>query len=986
MNSRLHPSFLKLLSLFVFLCSAQLAFSQRTVTGTITDGTTGEGLVGATVVVKGARATGTVTDYEGNFTLKVPNDATTLIVSFTGFETVEQSIAGVSTVSVQLAEGQLLKDVVVIGYGTVKREDATGVVQSVSSDKFNRGAITGPQDLLAGKLAGVVVTPGNGAPGEGATIRIRGESSLNANNDPLIIVDGIPLDNGSVNGNRNQLNVINPNDIETFTVLKDASAAAIYGNRASAGVIIITTKKGSSGATKIGYSANVSMGQVTKTVDVLNAAEFKRAVDSLPAVSNAAALPLLGNADTDWQKEIYQKAYGTDHNMYMSGAVNRFPYRISVGYSDKEGVLKTDHFNRFTGGVNVSPAFFNNTLQFNINYKRMVSRNRFADRGAIGTAVYIDPTQPVYDERSPFGGFWTWQDGANPRALAPNNPLAMLLQTDDRSLVNQRILNGSIDYRLPFFKQIRAHLSLGLDRSNGEGRKYVPENAAFAYNTKTGSGTRNVYEGIRSNRLLENYLNYKETFGHHDIELMVGHSWQQFREESSSLNATASGKINLTQDPIRTFEGSEYFLISQFARLNYNLYDRVYLTGTVRRDGTSRFGATHRWGIFPAGAVAVKVMDNKTGNVNLIKLRLGVGTTGQQEVGGRYPHLAQYQGSLLGAGYQFGNQYSNTIRPNGYNADLRWEETTTYNAGIDFSFVNNRIGGAIDAYQRNTSDLIVNTGLAALSNLTNRGDVNIGDMEAKGIELSLNFSLLQQKNLTWDLSTNVAYNDFEITKLNENPASGYAGIPVGGIAGGVGSNIQIHTVGYTPYSFYVYKQKYDTNGKLLEGQFADTNGDDIENADDFYRYQAPYHNYTLGVTNNFNVQNFSLSFGGRFNTGGYNFDNVRSDIGYLDRVYTSSGFLANTHQSALDLNVRKQSSLTFSDAFVKDATFFRMDHITLGYQLPQRIAKNMSLSATVQNPFVITKYDGLDPEIFRGIDNSFYPRPRTYVLGVQADF
>jgi TonB-dependent starch-binding outer membrane protein SusC len=985
MNPSLLP-FLKHLSVFVLLWCAQAAFGQRTITGNITDGATGEALLGATVVVKEARATGTITDLNGNFSLKVPNDATALVISFTGFETVEASIAGVSTVSVQLNEGQLLKDVVVIGYGTVKREDATGLVQSVSSDKFNRGAITGPQDLLAGKIAGVVVTPGSGAPGEGATIRIRGESSLSANNDPLIVVDGIPLENGNVNGNRNQLNSINPNDIETFTVLKDASAAAIYGNRASAGVILITTKKGSSGATKIGYSANVSMGEVTKTVDVLDATEFRRAIDSLPSAQKTAALPLLGDANTNWQNEIYQKAYGTDHNLYMSGAVNRFPYRVSVGYTDKEGVLLTDHFNRFTGGVNVSPSFLNNTLQFNVNYKRMVSRNRFADRGAIGTALYMDPTQPVYDERSPYGGYWTWQEGARPKPLSPGNPVALLDLTDDRSLVNQRILSGSVDYRLPFFKALRAHLSLGLDRSNGEGRKNVPTYAAFAYNATNGGGTRNVYEAVRQNRLLENYLNYKESFGRHDFDVMVGHSWQQFREQSSSLNGSVSGK-NGSEDAVRNFTGTEYFLISQFARLNYAFNQRVYLTGSVRRDGTSRFGLTNRWGLFPAGALAVKILDNKTGGFNFLKVRLGVGVTGQQEVGGKYPHLAQYQGALAGASYQFGNQYIPTTRPNGYNADLRWEETTTYNTGIDFSFFGNRISGALDVYRRDTRDLIGYVQLAALSNLTNFGDVNIGTMETKGAELALNFAILQKKNASWDLSTNVAAYENTITKLSDNPAPGYPGQQLGGIAGGVGSQIQIHTVGYQPYSFYVYKQKYDDKtGKLVEGVYEDTNGDDVVNSNDFYRFKNPAPRLSFGVTNNLRVRNFNLSFGGRLNLGNYNFDNVRSDIGYLERVYNTNGFLANTHQSALDLNVRKQSSLTFSDAFVKNASFFRMDHITLGYQLPQRITKNISLSATVQNPFVITNYDGLDPEIFRGIDNNFYPRPRTYVLGVQADF
>jgi TonB-dependent starch-binding outer membrane protein SusC len=972
--------------LCIIFCASSL-FAQKTITGSVIDAANKEPLLGATVVVKENRAKGAVTDFDGNFSLSVDKDATTLIVSYTGFTSQEVSIVGAQSVSVQLVAGTLLTDVVVIGYGTVKREDATGLVQSVSSDKFNRGAITGPQDLLAGKLAGVVVTQGSGAPGEGAQIRIRGQSSVSGSSDPLIVVDGIPLENGNVNGNRNQLNVINPNDIETFTVLKDASAAAIYGNRASAGVILITTKKGSSGRTLIGYNANVSVGEITKTVDLLDGNEFRQSLESLAPASRDAAKKLLGTSNTDWQKEIYQRAIGTDHNLYMSGAVNSVPYRISLGYTDKEGLLKTDHFNRFTTGLNLNPSFFKNTLQVNISYKRMVSRNRFADRGMIGTASTMDPTQPVYDPESKWGGYKIWKNElGNPKALTPTNPLAGLLLIDDRSIINQRILSTAIDYRLPFLDALHVNLVLGLDRSNGEGRKLAPNFAPNQFDLESGGGARNVYNASRTNKLLENFVKYNEKFGRHSIDFLVGHSWQEFREVSYALNGSASGLDGGGKTPIPDLGGSDNVLISQYSRLNYGFNNRILLTGTVRRDGTSRFGPDNRWGVFPAGALAIKVIEDKaTGFINQAKLRLGVGVTGQQELGGRYPHLAVYESSQPGASYQFGKDFIKTLRANGYNANLQWETTTTYNVGLDFGILANRISGAVDVYQRNTRDLLVYTGLAALSNLTNFGDINVGTMETKGAELSLNFGLIQSDKITWDLATNFSLNEYTITKLADNPQPGYTGIKVGGISGGVGSTVQINAVGYAPNTFFVNKQLYDNNGKLLEGQFANLDGD-VATTGDLYYTRNPAPKYTIGITNNFTAGAFSFSFAGRANMGNYVFDNVRSDIGYLERLYNSAGFISNVHQSAVDLNVQKQASLTLSDAFLKDASFFRMDHITLGYQLPKSIAKNIRFSATVQNAFVVTKYDGLDPEISGGIDKEFYPRPRTYVFGVAADF
>lgn len=963
--------------------------AQRTITGTVQDKETGEVLIGVTVIEKGGGNNGTITDIDGKFTLRVNQASTSLAASYTGYDNVEQSIVGVNEVTIMMTTGAQLSEVVVIGYGTVKREDATGLVQSVSSEQFNRGAITGPQDLLAGKVAGVVIT-NDGSPGGGAKIRIRGENSLSASNDPLIVVDGIPLDNGGVAGTRNQLNIINPNDIESMTILKDASAAAIYGNRASGGVIIITTKKGKLGKKiSVGYNANVSVGQAANRVDVLTADEFRQAVtekytDPDPTVPPHPALGLLGTANTDWQDEIYHNAIGTDHSLNVSGGVGVVPYRVSLGYTKKNGLLRTDNFSRYSTAVNLSPGFIRNTLQFNINFKGMLSDNHFADRGAIGNALSFDPTKPVRDTSTRYGGFTTWTiPNGNPNGLAPTNPVALLELRDDNSTVKQFITSAAVDYRLPFLPELRANLNLAYDYAHGSGTIVVPNYAAFAFDAINGGGVNNVYEQTKTNSLLETYLNYQKKFGDHSVDLMGGYSWQHFEVDNSFRNSDTAGtpaETTTGQDP------AEYYLISMYGRLNYGFKDRYLLTASLRRDGTSRFDPEYRWGLFPAGALAVKILDNDHKYLNFVKLRLGAGLTGQQNIGDEYASRARYLIGQNNAQYQFGDEFVTTIRPNGYVADIQWEKTATYNAGVDFSIVANRVGGALDIYRRNTTDLLNYIPVPALSNLTNFVTTNIGTMQSNGVELSLNLTPVLTRKIKWDFSTNFAYNVSEITKLTISEDPTYKGVFTGGIAGGVGSNIQIHSVGYQPSSFYVFQQVYDENGKLLEGQFEDLNGDGLVNDDDKYRYKNPAPRVTIGLTSNLSIGKFDFSFAGRSNINNYVYNNVQTDMGYLNRLYGTTKYLSNVNQSAVDLNVQDQAKLTFSNHFVTNATFFRMDHFTVGYNFENLIGKFLRVYATVQNPFVITKYDGLDPEIGNGIDNNIYPRPRTYLAGVSVNF
>jgi len=962
------------------MCAPLWLVGQRTISGTITDADTGEGLIGANIVIVGGPSLGTVTDFDGNYSLEVPEEYTILRISYTGYGTIEAELGTSDVLDVSLSAGQILEEVTVIGYGTVTREDVTGSIATVDEEAFNQGAITSPQQLLAGKVAGVSIVT-DGSPGGGSKIRIRGESSLTASNDPLIVIDGMPIDNGGISGSRNALNMVNPNDIESITVLKDASASAIYGNRASGGVIIITTKEGKVGdKLKVAYSGNVSWGIPVNETNVLNAEEYRKLIGEFYEEDHPAH-DLVGDASTNWQDEVYRTAFGNDNNLSLSGGVWDIPFRISGGYTTQEGILKTDKFSRLTGTLALTPGFFDNTLQVNVFLKAANTRNNFANRGAIGNAVNFDPTQSVFDQGNEYGGYTTWTiPNGNPQLVAPTNPVALLNLTDDHSTVNRYITNASLDYRLKFLPELRANLNLGYDYAKGEGTSMVPTYASWTFDELNGGGTNNMYDQTKKNSLLEFYLNYKKRFGRHNLDVMAGYSWQHFEVGNNFLNTDAAGT------PSETTEGSdpaEYYLLSYYGRVNYSLDNKYLLTATLRRDGTSRFSPDNRWGFFPAIALAAKVYDSGS---TFLKVRAGWGVTGQQDIGDFYAYLARYQSSFDNARYQFGNEFFTTLRPNGYDSNIKWEETSTVNIGLDFSFYNERLGGAIELYQRNTKDLLNTIPVPAGTNLTNFITTNVGDMENNGIELTLTGTPWRTEKNSWDLSFNIAYNKSKITKLTAVPDTAYIGIKVGGISGGVGSTIQIHSVGFDPSSFYVFEQLYDEDGGILEGQFADRNDDGLVNEDDKYRFEKPAADYLIGFASTLNLGKFSFTFAGRANIGNYVYNNVQTDAGYLKRTYVSSGSLWNVHESAVLLNVQDQSTLTFSDHFVQKASFFRMDHITVGYDLGDIIGESFRVHATVQNPFVITGYEGLDPETFGGIDNNVYPRSTTVSFGINLEF
>lgn len=997
-----HLTLLKALFLFMAFAFALQAQAQDVkVTGKVTDATDGSTLPGVSIAVKGT-TTGTVTDIDGKYSLSAKSGST-LVFSFVGYAPQEIILTGQQNLNVALKPSVTgLNEVVVIGYGQVKKGDATGSVQAIGSKDFNRGVITSPSDLLVGKVAGVQITSNSGAPGSGATIRIRGGSSLSASNDPLFVIDGIPVDNGGIDGTRNPLSTINPNDIESFTVLKDASATAIYGSRASNGVIIITTKKGQGGSTKSGlpfnleYSGSMSYYSIPKTLDVLSGDEFRSVINEKYAGKDNV-LSLLGEANTDWQKEILKSSIGMDHYVSANGAYKTMPYRLSLGYSDHNGILKNDNMKRTNLGFGVNPTLFDKHLKIDVNGKASFMKQRFGNEGAIGAAVQCDPTQPIYDEGNAYGGYWArLQANGDPVTQATANPVALVDLVDDRSDVKRYLANAQFDYKFHFLPELRANLNLGYDYSTSTGSVYTPYFAAFSFDKVNGGGSIRDYDQEKKNEILDFTLNYVKDVASlkSKFDLMGGYSWQRFWTKSSSHSfndTTSATMINKVTNPANLYEGENY-LVSFFGRFNYTLMDRYLLTFTLRDDGSSRFSSDNRWGLFPAAAFAWKIIDEpwmkSSTAFSQLKLRLGYGLTGQQNIGGSlFPYLPIYVYSNEYAAYQFGNEFVITARPSGYDANIKWEETTTLNAGLEFGFAKDRIFGSFEVYKRKTKDLINWIPVPAGTNLTNYITTNVGDLENTGFELSLTGRPIVKENMFWELSLNAAYNENKITKLTATDDTTYLGVLTGGISGGVGNTIQIHSVGYPANSFFVYEQVYDVNGKPIEGMYVDRNGDGQITDADRYHYKNAAAKVTFGIASRFNYKNWDFAFSGRANFGNYVYDNMKSNNAVYERLYRPEGpYLANILTEVEETGFVVPQYL--SDYYIKDASFFKMDNITLAYTFKKffRDKVALKLSATVNNAFTITDYTGLDPEIGNGIDNNMYPRTRAFVFGLNLQF
>ncbi|WP_457616593.1 SusC/RagA family TonB-linked outer membrane protein [Lutibacter sp.] len=975
----------------VILLFPLVMFAQQTVKGKVTEATGNTALPGVDVIIKGTTK-GAATDFDGNYTIENVKPGDVLVFSYLGFYSQEITFTNNTTINVSLVENtETLSEVVVIGYGTTTVKDATGSVTSVKAKDFNKGVIVSPDQMLTGKVAGVQITSGGGAPGSGSTIRIRGGASLTATNNPLFVIDGVPVDGTGISGLRNPLNTINPNDIESYTILKDASATAIYGSRASNGVIIITTKKGKGDGFKATYSSNFSVNENIETVDALSANQFRDYVNTYGTASDIA---LLGDANTNWQNEIFRTGYGTDHNISITGGDEKLNYRGSIGYTNQTGTLLTSMLERATYSLRVGTKLFDEHLKIDINTRISLINNTFADTGAIGNAIAFDPTKPVYDSASPYGGFFEWlQSNGNPIAVgAPKNPVALLKQRNNSSHSNRNIANIQFDYKMHFLPELRANLNLGYDRSksNGDDIKYNSATASTLDLAQLGNISH--YEQDKENLLMDFYLNYAKDLKsiNSSVDFMAGYSYQNFKNQGFSEVDIQDAAITQMFDYY-----NELNLQSFFGRLKYTLDQKYLLTLTYRRDGSSRFSENNRWGNFPSAAFAWKIYEEdflkNSKTVTNLKFRLSWGITGQQDVGSYYPAIATYLASTTTAQYQFGNDFLTTYRAEPFNSTLKWEETETYNVGLDFGLFNDVVNGSIDAYFRKTKDLLNFIPFPGGSSLSNAGLANIGKMENKGIELMLNVKPVKTEDLNLNLGFNFTYADTEITKLTTNDDPNYEGVEVGGFSGGVGNTIQRHTVGYAPYTFFVYQQVYDTNGKPLEGVYVDRNNDGVITSADKYRYKKPTADYTVGFTTDLNYKKWNFNMVWRGSFGNYVYNNVDSNLGFRQQLLNAAfpEVISNGVENVLESGfINGGTERYMSDYYVQEASFVKLDNVSVGYNFGNVFGEesNLSVIGSVQNVLTITDYEGLDPEVSGGIDYNIYPRPRIYMLGVNLNF
>lgn len=947
-------------------------FAQSTLKGTVLDNL-GQTLPGVSVVVKGT-SNGVATDFDGNFTLTNVKKGDVVTFSYVGFKAQDLIYNNQKEVSITMQEdAQQLADVVVIGYGTVKKSDATGSVATVTTKDFVKGPVVAVDQMIQGKVAGLQITNGGGSPGEGSTIRIRGGSSLNANNDPLIVIDGLPVDGGS-SGGRNFLATINQNNIESVTVLKDASATAIYGSRASNGVIIITTKKGKAGDLKVEYNGNLSYSKLVKQVDVLSAKQF---TDYVNTNGNANQQGLLGSSNTDWQDEIYQVATGTDHNVALSGGVDNITYRASAGFTDMNGILKRDNFQRTSIGLGLVGKFFDNHLKIEVNNNTAAMKNNYSNRGAIGAAVSFDPTQSI---TNPDGTYFQW--GNN---LAGRNPLGELNQNNNYGTQFRSVGNIQTEYKLHFFPDLKLAANLGYDEISGKtfGNTAIDYAYPSAGNYYDNSDTFN-------NKLMDLFFNYNKGIKSIDavVDFTAGYSYQDFRFKNAGENFNAANNI-LIENP--TSRGRRN-LQSFFGRTNLTFANKYLITLSYRRDGTSRFTEENRWGNFPAAALAWKLNEESfvknIRSISTLKLRLGWGITGQQDVGNNYPSIPLYLTSDVNSQYQFGNQFYPTVRPQQYNKNLKWEETETRNIGLDFGFLKERITGTIDLYEKRTKDLIAFVPNPAFFGFSNADNYNIGKMVNKGIEISAAVVPVKTDNLNWTIGGNITLQNSKVDDLFLDP-NFFPGINVGGYSGGVGNTIQNHQVGYAPSSFYVYEQAYNVSGQPIDGVYIDRNQDGQVDEKDKYRFKKPAADVFYGLFTNLSYKNWDMSMSWRGSWGNYNYNNVDSQFGWKNQVLIRDTDLGNGVTNLLDTNFSSTDSKRYeSDYYIQDASFVRLDNVTIGYNFTNFLntKANAKLSLGGQNLLLFTNYKGIDPEISGGIDNNLYPRPRMYTLGLNVNF
>ncbi|NDV67873.1 TonB-dependent receptor [Dysgonomonas sp. 25] len=977
-----------LLLMGIFLTSLHLTAQNQqkiTVTGKVIEKATNEPIIGAGISIKGTTS-GTMTDIDGTFELEAARGSV-LVISYLGFRTQELPVAEQSSFTIAMDEDvEQLDEVVVIGYGQVRKGDATGSLTSIKPDELNKGIQVKAEDALIGKVAGVNIVPGSGAPGSSSTIRIRMGASLSATNDPLIVIDGVPVSNKS-------LNSINPNDIETFTVLKDASATAIYGSRASNGVVIVTTKKGITGATKpqITYNANFTASTVPDYYDVLGADEYRDVFDQY---ANAPATFQLGNASTNWQKKIFRTGYGMDHNLSISGAAKKMPYRVSVGFLDQDGTLEGNNYKRFNAGVGVSPKFLNDHLTVDINVKGTMERDEPASTGAIGSAISFDPTRPVHETYAgQMGlGYYMWLDGGVPITLAASNPVSDLRLPNKLDKTLQSIGNIAFNYKVHGLEDLQLNLNMGYDISKNTYEEKIPNYAPSMYtgNLYDGTGRKSDEKNRNKNYLINAYANYtKDLTEKHNINAMAGYEWQRFWYKNDIKVPT-----DLDGNPISTevprHDEQELYLLSFFGRLNYTFAQKLTLTATLRADASSRFAKDNRWGYFPSAALAYRLTEEnfmkKINYLSDLKVRLSYGRTGQQAIGDYYVHLTDYTASYDNAQYQFGNRWVTMYRPNGSDPNIKWETTSTYNIGLDYGFLKNRIYGSIDVYTRDTKDLLNTIFVPAGSNFTNVVSTNIGNMESKGVELALNVIPVKTKDWEWTLSGNFSYGTSKITKLNTiDTEDNYVAT---GNAGGTGKYLQVYMVNETPNTFYLLKQAYDSDGKPLDGQYIAKDGSITTSESNAHKYvtdkssRVPYY---YGLSTRLNYKNWDLGINGHGSFGNYVY-NYQQASQSLDDLFSSNKVSSNVSKQTIKDGFTQDR--IYTDYYLESGSFFKVDNITLGYTFNKlwNESSSLRLAFSAQNVWTITNYSGVDPEIYSGIDKNTYQRPRIYTLSVNLKF
>lgn len=964
----------------------------RLITGKITD-TSGAPLAGVSVVVKGTTI-GTQTATDGTFKINAPSSAATLQISYVGYGSREVSVGNGNVSATLRATTGSLNDVVVIGYGSVRRRDATGSVATVNEKDFQQGTITTPEQLIAGKVSGVSITSNGGAPGSGSVIRIRGGTSLNASNDPLIIVDGVPLSDNGIAGAASPLSLINPNDIESFTILKDAASTAIYGSRASNGIIMITTKHGRNRKPTISFSTLFGVSQLPSEYPVLSPDQFRSFVTTN---GTPAQIAMMGTANTDWQKEIYQTAISTDNNLSISGAVKNIPYRISGEFLNQDGILKTDNLERTSVAINLTPSLFDNHLKITLNLHGAITNTRFANQGAIGSALSFDPTQPVHDTTGAFGGYYEHTSGndSTPLSLGTRNPVALLEQENNKSQVQRSFGNIQFDYKVNFLPDLHINLNLGYDAAQGSGTVVIPGYAAQGYNQFDSlRGSDNYYKQKYINRVGELYLNYVKDIKSikSNINAIAGYGYyDNYSQNYAYPSFSAVHDTVPSSAPTYYYTPAEVTLISYYGRLIYTYNNKYILMGSIRTDGSSRFGPDYRWGVFPAGAFTWKINQENflknSATLSTLHLRLSYGVTGNQEGIGYYGYIPFYSLSQNVSKVNFGSNFYNFWSPSTYAGDLQWEQTQSADVGFDYGFLKNRITGSVDFYDKKTDHLIGTVYIPELTNFGNQVTRNVGNMNDKGIDFDINFTPIQNPKVRWDVGFNVSYNKFKITNLTvaQDSLSLLVNNAVGGISGGTGNTIQVNSIGYQPYTFYVLQQIYGTDGKPIEGLYVDQNRDGIINNNDLVHYKSPYPPYVFGFNTSLNYKNWSFSMVMRANVGNYMYNNVASSQAVTKNIINPLGFLSNAPSAVLNTNF--YNNQFFSSYYIENASFLRMDNISIGYNCGHLVKNtlNLRITANCQNVFVITKYTGADPEIYGGIDNNFYPRPRIYSLGLNLD-